>query len=197
MTGLEKILQSIDDEATKLFNKTIKKANKEAEDILEKAKEIAENESKLIIKNAEDEAKLILEKAESQIELQKREMILKTKREQIDYIMDETKNTLCQMPEDEYFKIILKLCKNYLQPNNGEIVFSERDIKRLPKDFETNILKLAKSVGGNIKISEQTRDINGGFILVYGDIEENCSFDALFESSYDLLSDKINELLFS
>lgn len=197
MMGLEKILKSIDDEADALFNKIINEAEIEANDIIKQAREIAENESILIIKNSENEAKLILQRAESQIELKKREMILRAKREQIDYIINKAKETLYKLPDDEYFDVILKLCKNYVQPQKGEMMFSKKDLERIPRGFRTNVSKLAKSIGGDIKLSEQTCDINGGFILIYGDIEENCSFDALFNGIYDLLSDKVNALLFS
>lgn len=197
MTGLEKILKSIDDEARSISDGIINKAKKEAQGIIKKAKDIAKNESDLIIKNSEKEAEYILQRADSQIELQKREMILKAKREQIDDIINESQDALCKLPDDEYFNIILKLFEKHMQPLKGEIIFSKKDVDRIPRGFKTNISKLAKSIDGDIKVSEETRDISGGFILVYGDIEENCSFKAMFGSMYDLLSDKINELLFS
>ena len=63
--------------------------------------------------------------------------------------------------------------------------------------FEVEILCIAKVMGGALVLSEETRDINGGFILIYGGIEENCSFQAMFNSRKDELSDKVHEVLFS
>lgn len=197
MTGLDKILKSINKETQTLSNNIIKNAQKEAKDIISKAKEIAENEADLIIKNAEDESEYVIKRAASQVELQEREMLLKAKREQIDYIIEESKNTLRKLPDNEYFDVILKLCKKYIKPQKGKLIFSSYDLDRIPRGFKTNLSKLAKSVGGDVKVSEQTRDIDGGFILSYGDIEENCSFDCLFNDAYDLLCDKVNDLLFS
>ena len=196
MAGIENIVKSIDKETQAVLAEIINNAKSEAKDIILKAETIAENETNLIIKNAEDKAKLILKRADSQMELQRREMLLKAKREQIDHIIDEAKDTLRKLPDNEYFEFILKLYEKYMQPQKGELIFSQFDLDRLPQEFKTNVSKLSKSIGGDVKISENTRDINGGFILSYGDIEENCSFDALFDSKYDLLSDKVNELLF-
>ena len=39
--------------------------------------------------------------------------------------------------------------------------------------------------------------MNGGFVLAYGGIEENCSIDALFEERADALSDAVRKILFS
>lgn len=51
--------------------------------------------------------------------------------------------------------------------------------------------------GAALKISRQTRKIDGGFVLVYGGIEENCSFEALFDAKHDELQDKVHGIVFS
>ena len=48
-----------------------------------------------------------------------------------------------------------------------------------------------------LHISGDTRDIDGGFVLTYGGIEENCSIDALFDAAHEVLQDKVQEILFS
>ena len=39
--------------------------------------------------------------------------------------------------------------------------------------------------------------MDGGFILIYGGIEENCTIKALFDAKRDELSDKVNRQLFT
>ena len=48
-----------------------------------------------------------------------------------------------------------------------------------------------------LHVSAGSRDIDAGFVLTYGGIEENCSFDAIFDSARETLQDKAQELLFS
>ena len=38
--------------------------------------------------------------------------------------------------------------------------------------------------------------MDGGFLLVYGGIEENCTIRAVFDSKREELSDHVNRLLF-
>ena len=55
---------------------------------------------------------------------------------------------------------------------------------------------LAGKPGASLTLDEAPRDIDGGFVLIYGDIEENCSFEALFDAQKDRLQDEVRALLF-
>ncbi len=197
MTGLEKILNSIDDEATLLAAKTIEEAKAKAHEILTKAKKTAQEEVAKIMSNTDAKIKTIEERTDSQMVLQTREILLRAKCEMINQTIEKAKSVLCSLPVEDYFKIMETLFEKHLVPKKGEIIFSLTDLKRIPDGFKENISKLAASIGGEIEISEGTRDIDGGFVLVYGEIEENCSFEALFSSKYELLCDRMNEILFS
>ena len=45
-------------------------------------------------------------------------------------------------------------------------------------------------------VKEGNDTIRGGFVLLYGGIEENCTFKAMFDSKKGELSDKVHVLLF-
>ena len=45
-------------------------------------------------------------------------------------------------------------------------------------------------------LSDQTKEMDGGFVLTYGGIEENCTIRAVFAAKKDELSDKVHEMLF-
>ena len=45
--------------------------------------------------------------------------------------------------------------------------------------------------------SNKASDIDGGFILIYGGIEENCSLAAMFHAQKEEMADKLNSLLFT
>ena len=67
----------------------------------------------------------------------------------------------------------------------------------LPKGFEDTLNQALAEKGGRLTVSGQAAAIDGGFILSYGGIEENCSFEALFDSAKETLQDKVQELLFA
>ncbi len=56
--------------------------------------------------------------------------------------------------------------------------------------FPAKIEKTAQEKGGSLVLKKEPREIDGGFVLVYGGVEENCSAGALFASQRDELADK-------
>ena len=67
----------------------------------------------------------------------------------------------------------------------------------MPADFRAGIGKISKAKGGSLKICRQEKGIEGGFVLAYGGIEENCTLRAMFDAKRDELSDEAHRLLFS
>ena len=66
----------------------------------------------------------------------------------------------------------------------------------MPKGFEAEMEKAAQKKGGSLKLSSEAKEMDGGFILVYGGVEENCTIRAMFDAKRDELSDKVYRILF-
>lgn len=101
------------------------------------------------------------------------------------------------LDEGKYFEILKSMAEKYLLPREGEICFSKKDLERMPANFREEIKGLAQKKGGTLEISGEARNIDGGFILVYGGIEENCSIDAMFAEKRDELLDQVRKILFA
>lgn len=198
MTGLEKILKAIEADADKNADEIIGKANREAEEIMAAAQQEAEKKCSEIAIKSEMDRKAVISRAESAASLQEKKIILDAKQQMISNIITSARNSLMILPDSEYIQIILRMVKKYAHQKSGVILFSAADKKRLPSDFDT-LLKniLSDKTGASLTVSEEIVNLEGGFILKYGDIEENCSFDAIFSAAKEELQDKVNTLLFS
>lgn len=194
MTGLEKIIEEIRTEAAQNADEVISKAKKEAEVVLSDAKEKGNKQADLIIENAKKKSEDILLRGESSANLEKQKAMLSAKQKVINEMLENTLSYMENLEDDEYFSLILKLIKNNSQPQKGEIVFSQKDVSRLPKGFMEKVNNVSK---GELVLSKNTAGIKSGFVLIYGGIEENCSFDAIFRSKHEELTDEISALLFS
>ena len=64
------------------------------------------------------------------------------------------------------------------------------------KGFENVIEQTAQKKGGHLVVSKEPKDMDGGFVLVYGGIEENCTIRAMFHTKQDELSDVVQKILF-
>jgi V/A-type H+-transporting ATPase subunit E len=197
MTGLDKILSRIKAEAESRANEKIEQARQQAEAIIRDMKDRGKAESDRLIQQSSSDAANIITRAESAAALQKRKAILSAKLQMIDEVIQKAKDTILNLQQEEYFNLMLKIASRYSLPQNGKIVFSQKDLSRLPADFEKTLNGTISQKGGFLEVSKETRSIDGGFILIYGDIEENCSIEALFNDRRDTLQDKVHELLFS
>lgn len=194
MTGLDKIINRIAQDAIKSAEIIEKDGKKKAEEIINQAFVDGRQQAIEIKEAADVQYENIINRGTSAAELEKRRRILREKRNIIGNLISEAHNRLLEMPTEEYFAYIIKMVERHALPVKGEIAFSKKDKKRIPQSFRS---ELERASSGNLKISRESRDIDGGFVLIYGDIEENCSFKALFESANDELQDKLHELLFS
>ena len=196
MTGLEKITSEIKADADKSVAAIIDKANAEASDILAGAeKEAAEAVAKI---NHDVSVRLSASKstAESAAALKKRRLILEEKQKLIGEVIEEAKSLIYALPDNVYFEKILKLAEKNVSPAEGTIIFNAKDLSRLPADFETKLNVVAVAKGGKLTVSKETRPIDGGFVLLYEGIDQNCSITSLFETHIESVQDKIQKLLF-
>ena len=197
MTGLEKILKAIETDARKEADAVIAKAKGEADEILAAARKEAELKSRQIAEKSEEDIKSVLSRAESSAALQEKKMLLDAKQQIISNIITSARNKLSELSGSQYTDIILSIIKKHAHNEQGRIIISDADRLRLTPDFTERLAEtLTDKPGAALSIAEEKPAFEGGFLLVYGDIEENCSFDALFAEQRVKLLDKVNSLLF-
>lgn len=195
MSGLDKIIGHIEASAAENAAKLIDSAKAEADRILSLGKEEAESKEAAIKKQAELDVAATSRRIESAADQSLKRYLLQAKQKEIDSVITEAKDTLLGLGNADYFKVILHMIPKYADEKDGVIRFSENDLARIPKDFEKKI-NAALEGKGSLVLSKESVDIDGGFVLEYGDIEENCSFSALIEASKEDLQDKIGQILF-
>lgn len=196
MAGLDKIVSEIRAEASKAVSERLEKANKEAEKIMANAEKEAKEVTEKVLRESESHFLASKASAESAAALKKRRMLLLEKQKLIQEVIDEAKKEVLSLPTEHYFKLMEKLVKDNAVAGEASIVFNAKDRERLPSDFEAKLSQIASEKGGKLSISQETRQIDGGFILVYKGIDRNCSISSIFETNIEALQDKIQKLLF-
>lgn len=195
MAGLNKIIERIAQDSAAKCDGIIFDAQNEATKIKEAAVVKVNNDKAATIDAANKDAKALVDMAESGAQLEGKKVLLATRVEIIEKAIAKASEKLASMPEEEYFAAIYALVKNYAQDAEGSMLLSEKDLGRLPKDFEKKINADLK--GGKITVSKDPADISEGFILVYGDIEINCTFDALIADAKDDIKDELYNIIFA
>lgn len=195
MAGIEKIIDSIKSSADAEAAAIISDAEKKAEEFLEKARK--ECVVYTVEENARSDKKIELagHRYGAQSEQAAKLIKLKAKQNIIENVINKALNKLENAEAEDYFDYMLKLIGKAAESGDGVLFMSDKDLKRIPKDFPEKAAKAAADKGGTLKVSDKPAAIESGFILKYGQIEENYSLKALFEENHDRLQDIVNSIL--
>ena len=188
IAGLSSIIGQINREAVEAAEKITAKAKEDAKQIIKKATESANDKIEAAKQKADIVFKTEFEREETSAEHGMSQTILEEKQK----LLDKSAEKLKSLDVKEYFNFLQTLISKYAQNKNGELMLSENDIKRMPDTFNSFVsenypeLKIVKS-----------KKIDAGFVIKYGDIEENCTIDALIEENIDSIKEKAYMKLFS
>ena len=197
MTGLEKMVSQILEEADASAAVTISDAEKKAAEILDEAGKKADEIRQQREEQSRAKVKSYDERTASAADMKRRTAVLAARQELIGSVIADACERVKNLDEEKYFEILKNMVGKYLLPKDGEICFSRKDLERMPADFREEIRSIAEKKGGALEFSGEARNIDGGFILVYGGIEENCSIDAVFAEKRDELLDQVRKILFA
>ena len=193
MSGIDKIIQQIEIDTGIVCEDLIRRAEEKAAGIRAEAKDQAASYTQQAKETIKTKVADIEKRGRSAAELEEKKILLMTKQEIITEMIDTAIERIKNLPDDAYFALILKMVKKYSLPQDGVIRFSEKDLDRMPKGYMEQVNEVSN---GKLTLSSDPAVIDAGFILVYGGIDENCSFDAIFTSESETLSDRAGKLLF-
>lgn len=193
MTGLETILDQILSDAKREADEQLAAAEREKAAILQQAKAQADEAAAAILKNGEEKAATIRERAQSAAQMERRNAMLAFKQQMIGETIDRERAALENAPDAEYFQNLLTLAEKFAKDGSAQMHLNAKDLKRLPTDFEARLKEAAPKT--DITISKEPIDVESGFLLTYGDIDVNCTFEAIFEGASAQLRDAVSHSL--
>jgi len=195
MTGLDKIISTINENSASQCETIVSSAREQAEKIVEEAEKKASADTAAFESETENQVKKLLTGAESSASLASKQAVLSAKVDIINEMLKSALDEIKAEPVDKYFGTLITLAVKYAEKGKGVMKLSASDKERMPKDFAEKVNNALSGSGRSVEIGGNA-DIDSGFILVYGDIEINCSFDAVIAENRDELRDEINDILF-
>lgn len=195
MNGLEKIAAQIRLQSQQEADALVAQAQQEADAQVAFAQTAADRAAAQASAAARTEADAELVRAAADASAAGRRQLLVEKQACISDVLHEALARMAALPDAEYFDLMLRMAVRAAQPGDGTIVFSAADLRRLPADFESR-LNRALDGRGTLHVSPEPRGTDGGFVLVYGDIEENGTLAAQLDARRAELQDMVNHILF-
>ena len=216
MNSSEKITGRIIAVAQSEADEILRAAQKEADAITKeyekKAAEIAANEESERTLDAES----IRSHTVASAQKTKRNLLLEAKNAKIDEAFEKARLKLIRLPDKDYEKMLSVMLVStvkkqieseklsLVQDTDGEfvicreysVILSDTDKKRVSPDMIKDASKLTLAEGKELTLSNESADIDGGFILRCGDIEINCSIGLILSQMRDTLEGDVYRILF-
>ena len=192
MNGIQNITGKIIDDANAKKKEIIDAANADAQDILKDArKEALADQKKIARKDEAVKCERILSTAHSD----GKKLILSKKQEILNAVFEKAYQNVLNLDSTAYEKLLLSLIEKYALGDEKVILPKNCNT---PADFIEKANRVLRDKGkpGNLELSQETRDFDGGFILLTDEIEVNCSLADLFAEKHDELVAQVSEMLF-
>lgn len=195
MNGIEKIIDRISGDAQREIDDVLAKARAEAEEITAQYQAQAKAEADDILARGERAAVERGQRLASVAQLECRKGVLAAKQEVIEEAFQLAMQKLTQLPQEEYVALLADLAVQAAAKGNEKLIFSVADRARVGKAV---VVAANQKLGdrGQLTLSQETRPMQGGFILSDGQVEVNCTFETLVRLQRGTLSTQVADVLF-
>ena len=180
---IDKILSDAKAEAAKIEEA----AMAEAEKIISAAQAKADKEAAKAEEAGKDDAAKAAGKEISSAQMKAKQMILATKQKCIEDAVASAKAQLKGLEGAEYKVVILNMLTAAKIDEGCEVILSSADKESFGKDIE----KLG------YKVADETREVEGGFVIKKGDIEYNYSFESIISVEKEDIDQAAAKILFA
>ncbi len=195
MDGIEKIIDRISGDAQREVDDVLAQARAEADKILSQYQAQAQAEADDILTRGEKAAVERGERLASVAQLECRKEVLRAKQEVIEEAFQLAMDKLTQLPQEAYVSLLADLAVEASSKGNEKLIFSVADRARVGKAV---VVAANQKLGdkGQLTLAQETRPMQGGFILSDGAVEVNCTFETLVRLQRGTLSTQVAGVLF-
>lgn len=194
MDGIEKITAKIAADAQAEIDRLTAEAKAEADAITAAAAAKAQAITAELTAQGERAAAEREERMTSVAHLDARNTSLAAKQTMLDKAFELALNKLCSLEDEAYVELLAKLLVKASRTGKEQVAFNQADRDRVAKAAVARANELIS--GGSLTLAEDTRAIQGGFILVDGRIETNCAFETLVRLERSNMAGEVAKTLF-
>ena len=199
MSGAAKLREKIITEAREQADHILREAQERAAQILAKGTQEATDRKKAVLKRSQVEAEERRRRALTIAALEARKRVLAAKEELIEETLQKALERLQKIEATAYREMLMSLLLVATQSGREEIIVSPHDREQyFSAEFLGQVNQALSQQGkeGKLLLSEETRPLNGGFILRQGNVEINNSFNSVLHMKRDLLEPEVADILF-
>ena len=202
MNGIEKITARIGEDSRKEIDELLAQARAEADEITAKARAQAQAAGDEVLAQGRRTAENRESHLDSVTQMECRKAVLSAKQEVIEEAFQRAHQKLLKLPQEKYVALLAGLAVQASTTGKETLIFSKDDHAKVGKAVVTAANEQLAKAGkkskkaGALTLSEETRPMDGGFILSDGAVEVNCTFDTLIRLQRGALAGEVAKVLF-
>ncbi len=195
---LDKLVERILDDAREYGEKIVSEAKVERLEALERADEEARRAYSEILESARLSADMEKQQRVTAAVIETRKKMLEAKQRAISSVIARAAESVLARSREEYVRLLLSRLAGLGEEAGGELVLSPADRERVGEEFVLAANRAAGKREGPapFTLSEDSREMLGGFVLKSDGREINCSLDAQIESRREELEEAIVKVVF-
>lgn len=197
LTGVEKLISSIIEEAQEEAEGTLAEANQKAEKLKQEINKAAEHNVKETLDNAHKNGTEKKKRMLAVYGLELRKELLTVKREALNEAYEKALIKLSQLNKEEYLALVKKLLLKIVSTGTESVSVSSEE-KYIDAAFLDTVNAELKASGkaGDLKMSREKANIKNGFVLKQCGLIIDCSFDTLIKELRDSTESQVAQILF-
>ena len=194
MNGIEKITARIAEDGKAENDALLAQARAQAAEIAAKYQAEAKAAADDILAQGRKSAEARARHLDSTAQMECRKAVLAAKQDVIEEAFQAAHKKLLDLPQAEYVTFLAGLAAKASVTGKEKLIFSADDRAQVGKDVVAAANK--KLAAGALTLAEETRPMDGGFILSDGAVEVNCTFDTLIRLQRGALAGEVAKALF-
>ena len=194
MNGIEKITARIAEDGKAENDALLAQARAQAAEIAAKYQAEAKAAADEILEHGRKSAEARARHLDSTAQMECRKAVLAAKQDVIEEAFQAAHKKLLDLPQAEYVTFLAGLAAKASVTGKEKLIFSADDQAQVGKDVVAAANK--KLPAGALTLAEETRPMDGGFILSDGAVEVNCTFDTLIRLQRGALAGEVAKALF-
>ncbi|MDD5927174.1 MAG: V-type ATP synthase subunit E [Firmicutes bacterium] len=191
--SIEKITSKILSEASELKEKTLSEARKESDAVLAEAEKKAQEMIEDSKKRGLEEKEKIISRRKSVADIDCRKVFLAKKQEIIGQCFDKAVDEIISMDEADYIGLLTALGTGS-RMTAGQLIFNEKERAAIGQKVVDALNGSAE--GRSFVLSEETRKLRGGYMLMCGQTFINNTIEALVEEARPELVAEVAKIMF-
>lgn len=191
--SIEKITSAIIDEAQTECEQIMNAARTKGNGTINALKKRIVEETEVAVRDAEEESKRIVSRRKSVADIDSKKIILAKKQELINRCFDKAVEYIVSIEEEKYIKFLAEAGKNS-GLSQGALIFNKNERDKIGAKVVDALNKAVPE--GKFTLSEETRNLRGGYMLQNGQVYINNSVEAMVDEKRRELTGDVASILF-